>query len=172
MPQTFNVGARSRFVTITAWAFLLLAGLAAFSTLLADLHPQAASAGSWPALLGLIVDHLPWLMRAGLVVSMLMVASAVGVLLRLDWARRVFIGLLVLTLLANLPGLWVQQEVVQALLGSRLGGVVLPPQAADLVSGLSTAARSMAAVMTLVGCALLVWIIRRLMSPAVRQEFA
>ena len=35
-----------------------------------------------------------------------------------------------------------------------------------------TEARVMAVVVTLGACGLLVWIIRRLMSPAVRQEFA
>jgi hypothetical protein len=38
--------------------------------------------------------------------------------------------------------------------------------------GFVTAARVMAVVVTLGACALLGWIIRRLMSPSIRQEFA
>ena len=51
---------------------------------------------------------------AGLVVSLATLASAIGLLLRLDWARRVFIGMLVLAIVANLLGLWFQHEVVQS----------------------------------------------------------
>jgi hypothetical protein len=38
--------------------------------------------------------------------------------------------------------------------------------------GFVTAARVMAVLMTLGACLALLWIIRRLMSPTVRQEFA
>ena len=42
----------------------------------------------------------------------------------------------------------------------------------QLLGGFVTAARVMAVLVTVGACMLLVWIIRRLMSPAVRQEFA
>ena len=34
MPQTFNVGSRSLFVTVTAWVFIVLAAMASVSALL------------------------------------------------------------------------------------------------------------------------------------------
>ncbi len=180
MPQTFNVGSRSLFVTLTAWVFLSLAGLASVSALL-----QNAMLASWlpglqglgalqplPLLTGLLVGYLPWVVGTGLVVSLATMASAVGLLLRLDWARRCFIGLLGLAIAANLLGLWLQQEVVQSVVEATLARAPLPPTAADVFGGFVTAARSMAVVVTLATCALLGWIMRRLMSPAVRQEFA
>jgi len=180
MPQTFNVGARSLFVTMTAWVFIVLAIIASASALVqnamvASLLPAWQLSGMHqplPLLTGLLIAYLPWFVGAGLVVSLATLASAIGLLLRLDWARRVFIGLLVLAIVANLLGLWFQHEVVQSVVDTTLSRAPLPQQALGVFGGFVTAARVMAVTMTLAACGLLVWIIRRLMSTAVRQEFA
>ena len=180
MPQTFNVGSRSLFVTLTAWVFFLLGAMASVSALL-----QNASLASWlpglqglgaaqplPLLTGLLIGYLPWVVGAGLVISLSTMASAAGLMLRLEWARRCFIGLLALAIAANLLGLWLQHEVVQSLVEATLAGAPLPPAAANLFGGFVTASQVMAAAVTLAACSLLAWIMQRLMSPAVRQEFA
>jgi len=180
MPQTYNVGARSLFVTATAWVFIILAALASVSALVqnaavASLMPglKLASEGSaLPLLTGLLIGYLPWVVGTGLVMSLATLASAIGLLLRLDWARRTFIGLLVVAIVANMLGLWLQQEVVQSVVDNTLSSVAIPKQAMGVFGGFVTAARVMAVLMTLVGCALRGWIIRRLMSAGVRQEFA
>ncbi len=77
-----------------------------------------------------------------------------------------------LAIVANVCGLWLQQEMLQSLVSSTLQRSPLPPLAADVFGGFVTAARVMAVLVTVGACGLLVWIIRRLMSPAVRQEFA
>ena len=179
MPQTFNVGSRSMFVTLTAWVFIALSGLASVSALL-----QNATLASWlpglqglgaaqplPLLTSLLVGYLPWVMGAGLAMSLATLASAAGLLLRLDWARRCLIGLLGLAIAANLLGLWLQHEVVQSVVEATLARSPLPPAAAQVFGGLVTASQVMATLVTLAACALLAWIIRRLMSPTVRQEF-
>ena len=180
MPQTINVGARSLFVTITAWVFIVLSGLATASALVqnatvASLLPASAPAlptQPLPMLTGLLLGYLPWVVGFGLAMSVATLASAIGLLLRLDWARRVFIALLAVAIVFNLLGLWLQHEVVQSVVASTLTRAPLPPQAADVFGGFVTAARVMAVAMTLAACTLLAWIIRRLMSPHVRQEFA
>ena len=180
MPQTFTVGARSLFVTATAWAFIVLAALASCSALLQNAAVASLMPGlrgiavpqPLPLLTGLLVGYLPWVVGAGLVVSLATLASAIGLLLRLDWARRVFIGLLVVALVANLLGLWLQHEVVQSVVDQTLARTAIPDPALGVFGGFVTAARVMAVLMTLVACSLLVWIIRRLMSAGVRQEFA
>ena len=180
MPQTYSVGARSLFVTFTAWVFIVLAALTSASALVqnaavASLMPGlrlATESTPLPLLTGLLIGYLPWVVGTGLVMSLATLASAVGLLLRLDWARRTFIGLLVVAIFANLLGLWLQQEVVQSVVSSTLSSVAIPQQALGVFGGFVTAARVMAVLMTLTGCALLLWIIRRLMSPTVRQEFA
>jgi hypothetical protein len=180
MPQTFNVGSRSLFVTAVAWLFIVLALLASVSALVqnatvASLLPGWRLSGvqrPLPLLTGLLIAYLPWFVGAGLVVSLATLASAIGLLLRLDWARRVFIGMLALAIVANLLGLWFQHEVVQSVVDATLSSAPLPQQALGVFGGFVTAARAMGAAMTLVACALLAWIIGRLMSASVRQEFA
>ena len=180
MPQTYNVGSRSLFVTATAWTFIVLAALACASALVQNAAVTSmlpglragAKSHSLPLLTGLLVGYLPWVVGTGLVVSFATLASAIGLLLRLDWARRVFIGLLMFAIVANLLGMWLQHEVVQSVVSSTLSSAPIPAQVLGVFGGFVTAARVMAIVMTLLACALLVWIIRRLMSASVRQEFA
>ena len=180
MPQTYTVGARSLFVTFTAWVFIVLAALTSASALVqnaavASLMPGlllATERAPLPLLTGLLVGYLPWVVGLGLVMSLATLASAIGMLMRLDWARRTFIGLLVIAIFANLLGLWLQQEVLQSVVSNTLSSVAIPQKALGVFGGFVTAARVMAVLMTLVGCSLLVWIIRRLMSATVRQEFA
>ena len=185
MPQTFNVGSRSLFVTFTAWAVIVLALLAAsvalvqraeLASLLPQLpqFPQFPQSGSHglPIITGLLLQHLPWVLAVVGVLSALLVACAVGLLLRLEWARRVFIGTLAVVIAANLLGLWLQHEVVQALVQNTLSRGGLPAAAAGLFGGFATAAQVMAVLVTLAACGLLGWVIRGLMSEPVRQEFA
>lgn len=176
MPQTYNVGSRSLFVTVTAWAFIALALLASASALVRSAE-VASVVQPWrgvalPLVTALLVDYLPWLMGAALTVSVAMLVSAVGLLMRLEWARRAAIVLLALVIVVNLAGLWLQHELVQALVQATLRGAALPTQALGIFGGFATAAQLMAMLVTLVGCGLIVWIIRRLMSESVRQEFA
>ncbi len=178
MPITLSVGARSIFVTATAWAFILwgaLAGVlalaqeAAFQSLAPTWSPHAVA---FSGLMNLLIAYLPWVLGAGAVFALATLASAIGLLLRLNWARRTFIGLLALAIVVNLLGLWLQQEVMQSVVTHTLHSTTLPAQALGVFGGFVTAARVMAVVVTLGGCALLAWIIRKLMSPGVRQEFA
>ena len=175
MPQTYNVGSRSLFVTITAWMFIILAALASTSAMVQNAAVASLVPGqpdSLPLLTGILLGYLPWIVGAGLLMSVATLASAVGLLLRLDWARRVFIGLLAVAIAVNLLGVWLQQEVLQSVVSNTLHSVSIPAQALAVFGGFVTAARVMALLMSLVACGLLGWIIRRLMSAGVRQEFA
>jgi hypothetical protein len=181
MPQTFNVGSRSLFVTTVAWVFIVLAALATASAVVqnATVASMAPGAGgvlgttqTLPGFTGLLLAYLPWVMAAGLVVSVAMLVCAIGLLLRLEWARRIFLVLLGLTIAANLAGLWVQQEVMQSLVSATLGSSALPPAAAHVLGGFALATRTLAVAVSLTACGLLAWTMRRLMAPAVRQEFA
>lgn len=180
MTQTYSVGYRSRFVTSIAWVFIVLGLVASVSALvrhagLASLPEQIALAGAplpQPLLTDWLLAGLPKVLAAGGVMSVAMLAAAVGLLLRLEWARRGFIVLLVLAIAANLLGLWLQQEVMRSLVDATLQHAVLSPQVAGVFGGFVVAARSMAAVVTLGGCGLLGWIAWRLSLASIRQEFA
>jgi hypothetical protein len=180
MPQTYTVGARSLFVTTTAWLFIVLAALASVAALVqnagvASLMPSlqvSTGQAQLPLLTGLLLGYLPWVVGAGFAMSLGTLASSIGLLMRLDWARRSVIGLLAFAIVVNLLGLWLQQEVMQSVVSSTLRSVAIPPQALGVFGGFVTAARVLAVLMSLAGCGVLVWIIRRLMSAGVRQEFA
>lgn len=180
MPQTFNVGSRSMFVTTVAWVFIILAALATTSAAVqnatvASMAPGAGVLGaaqSLPGFTGLLVAYLPWVVGSGLVVSLATLVCAIGLLLRLEWARQMFVVLLGLAIAANLAGLWVQHEVMQSVMSATLGTAALPPGAAHVLGGFALATRTLAVAVSLIACGLLAWTMRRLMSPAVRQEFA
>jgi len=178
MPQTFNVGSRSRFVTFVAWLFMALSIFACAWAVI-----QYATQSSWsaelatarpglPGLSGLLVRELPWVLCAAAGVSLAVLVCAVGLLQRFEWARRLFIGLLVVGIGIDLAGLWLQQEVVHLMVESALREATLPQRAAALLGGALTTARVLAALLTLAASLGLAGIIRRLMSPSVRQEFA
>lgn len=181
MPQTYYVGSRTPFVTLVAWGFIVVAALASASALVQSAQvdsvlPQwragAAMASVMPAATAFLLKYLPWLMGAGFVVSLGLLACAVGLLMRMEWARRTAIVLLGLAIAANLGGLWVQHQVVQALVSATLSGQVLPAPAAGLFGGFATATQVMSTLFTLACCLGIGWLIRRLMSDVVRQEFA
>lgn len=123
MPRILSVGAPSRFVTATGWVALVLA-------------TAVAVLAGWqlPGSTGVAVAAL----------ALMLAASAVGLVLRLEGARRAFIGTLELGLLAALVLLWVQAP-----------GWPMP----------ALAVASAAAV------ALGLWLPGRLSAAAVRQEF-
>jgi hypothetical protein len=183
MPQTYYVGSRSPFVTLVAWAFIVVAALASASALVqsaqvASVMPQwqalatATLPAAMPAVTAFLLKYLPWLMGAGFVVSLALLACAVGLLMRLEWARRTAIGLLGLAIAANLGGLWLQHEVLHALVSATLSGAALPQAAAGMFGGFATATQVMGMLVTLACCVGLGWLIRRLMSDVIRQEFA
>lgn len=177
MPQTYNVGSRSRFVTFIAWVFILLAAFACEWAVI-----QNATQSSWaqlagdkaamPWLTGLLLRYLPWVFSCATLLSLATMVCAFGLLRRVEWARRVFIGLLMVAIAVVLGGLWLQQELAHLLVDSTLRQATLSQPAADLFGGMVTTARLLAGVITLVASVGLVGIIRRLMSPAIRQEFA
>ncbi len=115
---------------------------------------------------------MPWVLGVGVLAAVAMLIASVGTLLRLDWARRLFIGTLVFAIVANLGGLWLQYELMLSLVTTSLTGTAVPTPLAELLSGFVTATRIMALMVTLGGCLVLTFIIRGLMSDEVKQEFA
>ena len=67
MPQTFNVGARSLFVTATAWLFILLGALASVCALV-----QGASVTSLMETVRApwLLRVLPWAVHVGVALSL------------------------------------------------------------------------------------------------------
>jgi hypothetical protein len=180
MPQTYYLGARSLFVTVTAWVTIVLAALAwgcglveqaALASLVPGFGGTLSSAGL-PPLSSLLLSYLPWVNGAGLVLSTALLITGVGLLRRLEWARRTFIGLMGVVIVVNLCGLWLQHELAQSLVHSALSQSLIPAAALDLYSSVLTAARAGGVLATLSLSIFMGWVIRRLCTPIVLQEFA
>src|SRR6202012_2179959 len=159
--QTYNVGSRSRFVNFIAWMFILLAAFACeWAVIQNATKPWASLAvdpSTLPGLTGLLVRHAPWVFSAAVALSLAMIVCAFGLLRRIEWARRVFIGLLMVAIGFDLAGLWLQPEVMHLLVDSALRQA--PQPAADLFGGVVTVARVLAGFVTLVASVALAGII-------------
>jgi hypothetical protein len=180
MPQTFNVGSRSLFVSVTAWVFIVIGAAASALALIqgavtASLLPGFAlglDTRPLQGMAGLLAARMPWVAGVTLALSIATLAAAIGLLLRLEWARRAFIVVVVLAMVANLAGIWLQQELLQSLIDQTLSRTPLPREAAGVFGGFAAAARAAAVTVSVFTSLLLAWIIGSLNTQSVRQEFA
>ena len=177
---------RSDFVTLLAWVFIGLGGL---STLMAmaqymminmmvsigqmqDAMNAAKARGDFPPAAEFMFGHFRQLIGAFFLLSLITLIAAVGLLKRWNWARLAFIGLMALGIAWNLAGLFFQRVMMSSMLSSM---PLLPPDApADFrtqFESMMTGMQIVGAIFALGFCVLYGWIIKRLMSAAVRQEF-
>ena len=179
-PLVGRAPAQSGFVTAVAWIWISMSGLSMlvalmqtilFRTLLpgpnfervvaeagATQDPQAQFAAS-------MFDWFPWITGLMFLVSAVTLVASIGLLRRLNWARLLFIALLVLSIVWQVAGLALQQTIFSML-------PAVPPEAgAPPVEQFLHVMRVAGVVLTLAFAVLFGWIIKRLVSPAVVAEF-
>lgn len=177
---------RSAFVNVAAWIFICLSGMATLLSLLQNLMitsffpmdemrqslHNAKGAEHFPALAMFMFAHFRAFVALSLVYSSIMLASAIGLLLRRNRARQLFIALRVLDI-----G-WVVGFGIffQLSFHSTLHMASHMPHRGPM--GADTAFETMFAVVLVMStlfslaiCALLAWVIMRLHSAPVRAEF-
>jgi len=174
---------RSTFVTVVGWIFVVLAG---FSTLIALLQnvmvavvfsrpemqeaTKHAKAQGVPWFASFMLDYFQLFFLAVLALSACCLAAAIGLLLRKNWARLLFVALMGIGIAWQAAGLIVTFFMFStfadtfAKAGSH-GGV---PPGFDLmwkiIAGMN--------VLFVIGfIVLFAWIIKRLVSPGIRREF-
>ena len=125
----------STFVTVVAWLTLIVSGFQGVMGLLGvlfllfvmgtpDTALTAQDAGDMPALIRFALNHMPAVMTPLVVVWGLVFACALGLLRRREWARRTFIGLLLLGVLNMLAmGAFQQIYIGQLLAGPSEGAL-------------------------------------------------
>lgn len=128
------VGAPSRSVTALGWFFTALGAMVPVTLALPELRLSA------------------WMVAGLAVLATWCTVSGVGLVQRLDWARRAFIGLLGSAVAVQLGALWPQWQWLRT--------------AASIEMPLFALLASVACI------AATVWAIGRLLSPRVRREFA
>jgi hypothetical protein len=110
----------------------------------------------------------PWLLFRTEAMSGLMLLVGLGLLMRLDWARRFAAGALMYAVYAQCTRRWMQSDLVQAWLSCVKGHPLREP----VWSGDLPALDGVTALWSLLLCAVLVWLTRRLLSARLRLEFA
>lgn len=169
---------RSTFVTVLAWIFIGLAGMGSLIGVLQNIMLQIvflpsmdqAMAGhppppDMPPAFGWMTLHITWFFRGFLLLSLLWLAGAIGLLLRKEWARRLFIGLLVFGIAYQLAGMAFQWWMMDSMREQMLQ---MPPKAPDdFAAGMDAMLTVMRifGVLLAVGLSLLFgWLVKRLSS--------
>lgn len=175
---------RSTFVTVVAWVFIAFAGFATFISLLqavmftfvfpADNHFFAPPAGKdpglqvMPSVLRFMMEHMQWFFVAFWLLSAVTLVSAIGLLRRKNWARLVFVGLMLLGIVWNLGGLWLQQQMFT---GFATIPSNAPPNVASDIESTMTVMRIATGAFVIVLSLVFAWIVKRLMSGSIMAEF-
>jgi len=173
---------RSTFVSVLAWIFIILAGFSTLISLLQNIviHTfipveqmekamiQASARHQISDLAMFIFRHIQLLAGAFFVLSASTLIGAIGLLKRKDWARILFVCFLYLGIAWNIGSVVMQQFMFSSM--------PIPPNApADFRAHFETMASVMRVVSILIALGLTVlyaWLIKRLMSDSIREEFA
>lgn len=176
--------ARSSFINALGWIFVCLGALATLVgvlqnvmfqlVLLPNMQQQLAAQPlppDMPASMGWIFTHMIWFFRAFLLLSIITLVAAIGLLQRRDWARRLFIGLMVFAIAYQLLGLLAQWWFLGAMQHTLAIPAGAPAQFAHGMRDFMLAVQVMSAIMAAGLSVLFGWIVKRLHSPAIRHEF-
>jgi len=173
---------RSTFVTVVAWIFIACAGFATFISLLqalmfafvfpaGELPPYAGKHPGFeemPAVIQFLAGNIRLFFFAFWSLSVVTLVSAIGLLRRRNWARLVFIAFMVLGIIWNLGGIWLQQAMLRYF-------QKLPPNVpSDASAGIETMMGAMTLAMSAFAIAMTLvfaWIAKRLMSRSIKAEF-
>lgn len=178
MTQT---GSKSTFVTVLAWIFIVLGGGAtAISALqnvmLYAMFPRAEmkaaanfgpGAEQVPAFAKFMFANFELFFLLFFLLSLLSLVAAIGLLKRKNWARFVFIGLMVFGIVWNLGGL-VLQQMFMSMIPQPSGA---PAELQQQLEVMQTIMQIAMLIFALGFSALFGWIIWRLRSPAIAAEF-
>lgn len=172
---------KSTFVSILAWVFIVLsAGATAVSVLqslmLYLLFPRAEMKAALAS--GLQAQSIPWGARVMvshfevfiwgfLVVSVVMLVTAIGLLRRWNWARRIFILLMALGIVWNFVGLFLQYW----LFADVPVPMDNPGEFSSAMQAMMLAMRIFTALVAVVMSGVMGWVMWKLTRPAIATEF-
>jgi hypothetical protein len=160
---------RSTFVTVVAWIFIALSGFmllqaAIMSVVSLDkFFPPAAPGQPGPAVLQGFI-HVLYLIMA--IIAAWVLLSAIGLLLRKNWARISFIVMMILGIGWN--SLYILMGVLGAVL---MHGASPDPKTPAAVQAMMPAIFGAMAVMGIAFVVLFGWILYQLLSDRIKKEF-
>lgn len=169
------------FINVLAWVFILLAAggvvmglvqnlIIHFWPPLADLvrqHQTAPTGAGVFSVQRLFVGNLPAIMFVNVLVSGVLLVAAVGLLRRLNWARLLFIGLMLMGIV------WAAGSFILVIQTDPLSAALqdVPPEYQPAMAGARTPSLLAGGLFTLLFCALLGWIAWRLSARDVARQF-
>lgn len=172
--------ARSTFVNVLAWIFIVIAGSATVISILPNvgiktmipLDQIRAAAGPGadqiPPFARFMMEHMQSFIFLFFVVSSAVFIAAIGLIRRKNWARIAFVAILGLAIVWNIACLVVQQLMFSSVPS------ILPKEPADIHANfhrMISLVRVFTFVFAIGLSALLAWLIKRLLSQSVRAEF-
>lgn len=175
---------RNSFVTVVAWIYIALEGLSAFvlvlETLLVNVifpvdQLQAAMARAddkmpMPPAFTWMFGHLRLILALCLALALIKLTAAIGLLLRHNWARLLFIGVLAFSIAWSVATIFLQQYTISSIMTTPV-----PPNAPEnfreAMEGMMMAVRTVTAVFALGFAGLFAWMIKKLVSPEIVAEF-
>ena len=168
--EVLDAERRSVFVTVVAWVFIVLSGFAVFVSIGQNVmiwtHPgfsvPATTSGSGAGFEGFLDKNFRLLVLGFLGVTIVMLVSSIGLLKRKNWARVSVVALLALWILWN----------VASLAMIYLFSMEQGQMAADRTHNAHLFVQLFMLVFIVSISALLVWIIHKLLSPEIVEEFA
>jgi uncharacterized membrane protein len=174
---------RSTFVTVVAWIFIVLSGFAACISLLQNvilglmprdafksLQQDTMFAHTVPSGPRFMLAHVQLVVFVMLVVCLITLASSIGLLRRRNWARLLFIGLLGLGILYNVASVFMQDSMMSSFNTSFPTDSAFG-QTRQQFTQMMQAFKAASLIFTVGLTALFAWIIAKLLSRSVRDEF-
>lgn len=186
---------RSTFVTVVAWVFIIFSGFATFMSLLQNvmvsfMPPDILNlpgrdttfAHVMPSSGRFMMTHIRLFVLVVLVMCMLTLTASIGLLQRRNWGRLMFIGVLSFGIVYNLASLVWQQSMMSSFTSQFpidsvfKGDSGFTADSAFRATGqqfdqMMSAIRSTILVMAIAFSALFGWIIVKLVSRPIREEF-
>jgi len=170
---------KSKFVTILAWIFIALSGFATFISIMQNImiffmfrmgqmneaFKDPKFAQEMPKGFQFMFSNVRLFFLGFLLISVITLISSIGLLKRKNWARLIFISLMVLGILWNLGGI-----ILQNFMMPKFTEFPNAPVAPDLEKMLLVM-RIFSALMLIGFSVLFGWIIKKLISEEIREEF-
>lgn len=174
---------RSTFVTVVAWIFIVLAGFATLisflqNIMIAMMFPaaemekaanQVATEPNAPWFATFMFNHFQLFFLAFLVVSASALTAAIGLLLRKNWARILFVAIMGMGILWNVAAVVMMFIFVSSFLDIPASAHQHAPPQFDVMFKVMMGFNLL---MVLGFCGLFGWIIKKLMSGDIKHEFS
>ena len=167
---------RSEFVTVIAWIFIILTGFSTVVLLFQSIvfetmfpgemgRSMTQNMGNAPPFSRFMFGNMNVLLLAVLLISVFALITSIALLKRKNWARLLFILFLILGVLWNVAALVLQFSIFSDMTAFHNANV--PQQ----LTSVMTAMRWMASLIGITFAVLFLWMIKKLTSRDVKEEF-